>query len=794
MDNLNGQDDWATILHTSGSADIFIDILAGSVVSPDGSLAAYYNASGPGFGRTATRKSTANFNYDLTSGDIIELEFEMHRNYWGMFWGAGFDADGDGHIAPGLSTEEFDGGIELHISGANPDNNKVILPNGDAVIFTADNSGWCNYRLVLDFTANDQEGSVALFYDPGVTGVWEPISEVQGLNMGLTPGSGDKRDRSVWDGLFFHSQGGTGGFDNLMVREPDVTGQQQYINFPAIEDMFNTAPDFELEATATSGLEVEFSLVDGPAVINGNILSLTGEVGFVTVMASQPGNAIWSPAADVTQTFEVIDPLLIYPELEVKNAVDGLDVRSPNLTAIALSAATSIQYPHLLTVSKLEFEISGETIYAEAMMNGYFMAYWTPPAFGSYTMITRAYSAQGPVSTQTITFEVVEQAPEMLMTIVDGLSFQNSNTLDTSFILPSFSGTYTKIIAHLEYDCPCDPWDRIANIEIRGANGEYMELLRYITPYGTPCEDAIDITDFVSQLQGIVDFHFSFTQSYVSLSFEYQSGTPDYAYSWIYKLWDGTYSFGDMENLQPLEVYDLGISPETQDAVLRIVSSGHGWGENNTGNAAEFYNATHHINVNGANAFDQNLWQDCNPNPAGCQPQNGTWFYDRAGWCPGSIPTLYRYPLQNYLGSSNIEIQYLWDPDYVDYCHPSNPDCVSGVTCNDCNAGFDPHIVVAGEFVVFSNEIIVGVDDLEIESIDFSLAPNPTNGQVKLSLNSMKALDGYYSIHDMTGKLLGKAALEGKDTYFETSHLSGGLYFIKVQTRDRVSVKRLLVH
>ena len=790
--NLNGQDDWMTIVQTAGTADIFIDLLAGGVVAPDGTKAAYYTASGPGFGRTATRKATANFNFDFTTGDIIEMEFEMHKNWCGMFFGAGFDADGDGHIAPGLSTEEFDGGIYMNISSANPDNNKVVLPDGDAVQFDIENPGWCNYRMVLDFAANGGEGSVALFFDEGVTGVWEPVPEVDGVNMGLTPGSGDMGDRTAWDCIFFHSQGGTRGFDNIIIREPDNTGQQQYINFPAIADKFNTNPPFTLQASATSGLPITFTVVDGPAIVDGDLLTLTGETGFVTVKASQPGDTTWSAAPDVSQTFEVIDPLEIFPDIDVRNPLENGIVRAPGLHAVALCAATSIAYPHMLSVSKVEFDLGGQALEADLQSNGFFMAYWTPPDFGTYTLNATAHSSQGPTTTQTFSFEVVADAPALDINVVDMYSFQSSYTLDTTVILPSFAGTYTQVLAYLEYDCPCDPWDRIANIEIRGASGEFMELLRYITPYGVACSDAIDITDFVSQLQGKVDFHFSFTQSYVSLRFEYVAGTPDYPYSWIYKMWDGTYAFGDMENLQPLEIYELGIPEGTQDAYLRIISSGHGWGENNTGNAAEFYNATHYININGSTAYEQNLWQDCNPNPAGCQPQNGTWYYDRAGWCPGSIPILYRYELQPYLGGQTIEIQYQWDPDYVDYCHPSNPDCVSGVTCPDCNAGFDPHIVVAGEFVVLSNNAIVGVEDVQNQMFDIKLFPNPANDKVLLRYEGLRLVYVEYSLISLTGTLLVQGVMYGTEQEIDISGLPSGLYFVKVNTPTGIEVEKLV--
>ena len=98
---------------------------------------------------------------------------------------------------------------------------------------------------------------------------------------------------------------------------------------------------------------------------------------------------------------------------------------------------------------------------------------------------------------------------------------------------------------------------------------------------------------------------------------------------------------------------------------LKVINTGHGWGDLNTGNASEFYEATHKIKVN-ADEYDQHLWVDCNPNPDGCQPQNGTWYFDRAGWCPGSISYVYDYDLTAYVNLSDVEIEYEFFPGYVD--------------------------------------------------------------------------------------------------------------------------------
>ncbi|MGN6532044.1 MAG: T9SS type A sorting domain-containing protein [Ginsengibacter sp.] len=63
--------------------------------------------------------------------------------------------------------------------------------------------------------------------------------------------------------------------------------------------------DFNLGATASSGLPVTYSVTTSPAtIVSGNMLHITG-AGTVTVKAAQSGNETYAAAADVTQTFTV---------------------------------------------------------------------------------------------------------------------------------------------------------------------------------------------------------------------------------------------------------------------------------------------------------------------------------------------------------------------------------------------------------------------------------------------------------------------------------------------------------
>ena len=84
----------------------------------------------------------------------------------------------------------------------------------------------------------------------------------------------------------------------------NVTKLPQVITFPPIGAQAVGGTPVALNATASSGLPVSYTLVSGPATLSGNSLSFTA-TGNVVVTASQAGNATYMPATDVTQTITV---------------------------------------------------------------------------------------------------------------------------------------------------------------------------------------------------------------------------------------------------------------------------------------------------------------------------------------------------------------------------------------------------------------------------------------------------------------------------------------------------------
>jgi uncharacterized repeat protein (TIGR02543 family) len=98
-------------------------------------------------------------------------------------------------------------------------------------------------------------------------------------------------------------------------RSFNVSKVPQTITFGALSQQKVGDAPFQLSGTSDSGLPVNFS-VSGPAVLSGNIVTLTGW-GTVTVSASQPGNSVYSAASTVSQSFFVAPPdnTIVNPQL-----------------------------------------------------------------------------------------------------------------------------------------------------------------------------------------------------------------------------------------------------------------------------------------------------------------------------------------------------------------------------------------------------------------------------------------------------------------------------------------------
>ncbi len=83
-----------------------------------------------------------------------------------------------------------------------------------------------------------------------------------------------------------------------------IAKADQTITFPAIANKIFTDPNFNLNASSSSGLSITYSVVSGNVTISGNTVSITG-TGNVTIRANQPGNVNFNAATPAERTFTI---------------------------------------------------------------------------------------------------------------------------------------------------------------------------------------------------------------------------------------------------------------------------------------------------------------------------------------------------------------------------------------------------------------------------------------------------------------------------------------------------------
>jgi|GEM_PF-2852372 len=138
------------------------------------------------------------------------------------------------------------------------------------------------------------------------------------------------------------------GTPSIAVDKPDALNQ--VISFNSLGSVTIQDSPITLQASASSGLPVEFELISGPASLVGNQLTLD-QLGVVTVKASQQGDETYLPADDVIRTFRITEKLTM-PQLSdriiTKNTILGPlkmnisysgDINNLNITATSENKA-----------------------------------------------------------------------------------------------------------------------------------------------------------------------------------------------------------------------------------------------------------------------------------------------------------------------------------------------------------------------------------------------------------------------------------------------------------------------
>lgn len=346
---------------------------------------------------------------------------------------------------------------------------------------------------------------------------------------------------------------------------------------------------------------------------------------------------------------------------------------------------------------------------------------------------------------------------------------------------------YSEIFIHVDLECPtggCDPWDQPAFLSIMHEGEEY-EIIRYITPYGKACGGwTWDITDFKPILLGKTDF-LSIIRVWgasgwlVTMEMEFVPGTPEYPYIKIDRLWnEHNWVYGDPDISYDFPERVIPVNGSTDAAKIRMTMTGHGQG--NTDNAAEFSNFTHHVWVDGSETFEQHLWKnDCDVNE--CSPQNGTWQYSRAGWCPGQDVQPWEWDLDGYYSpGSDITLDFVLQ----DYTNLLN-------TGYNGSTHTEPHYRCHAYLVQYSTDQFVGVEQHTMEKGKLEVYPNPSSGMFTVKSDEETILR--LRVYRLDGSLLyEQQGLNSTQQQLNLSHLQQGMYLLQVQSRSGVSVFKII--
>lgn len=277
---------------------------------------------------------------------------------------------------------------------------------------------------------------------------------------------------------------------------------------------------------------------------------------------------------------------------------------------------------------------------------------------------------------------------------------QNARQVDVRVEFPRADELFAGINMNFTLSCPngrCDPWDRYGSFGVVTNPGEederYVELSRFITPFGVGGNWQVDVTDLRPLLTGpttlrvFVDTWVGPGSSFgdgwqVDTTFDFYGGEPNPRVVAVLPIWDlARVAYGDparpiSEQLPPATVR---VPEGASRLLLRTFVTGHGQG--NALNCAEFCPQDHSFVVDGTQ-HTRRVWRD-DCETTGAPGQRGTWQYPRAGWCPGAVTHDWTIDVGAAPAGREVEVAYAVS-EYENTCRPDSASCSGCTLGNGC--------------------------------------------------------------------------------------------------------------
>lgn len=312
-----------------------------------------------------------------------------------------------------------------------------------------------------------------------------------------------------------------------------------------------------------------------------------------------------------------------------------------------------------------------------------------------------SYMSRNSLNSSHSSVLVIKKASSNIIVISEGLeiyfkSGDNKREQKIDVELPQKNLQFAKVTLKFALKCPsnkCDAWDRLGTFGIINQEGRYLELFRFITPYGIGAQWTADLSDFLPILEGKNTFrifidtwvgpgHSQGNGWLVDASLHYEKGDPNTRAIFVYPLLSmEDIIYGDPEKSTKREVkVALKNIPRSNNARLYTIITGHGQG--NAENCAEFCPKNHTISFAGR-TFSKKIWRDdcatsVDPN------QKGNYRFSRAGWCPGDKVYPWITDINDDLSLDFAEFKYDVEP-YINTCRPGAIECKGCVFGTPCS-------------------------------------------------------------------------------------------------------------
>ena len=287
--------------------------------------------------------------------------------------------------------------------------------------------------------------------------------------------------------------------------------------------------------------------------------------------------------------------------------------------------------------------------------------------------------------------------------VIQTFSFENNTSIDRrdgTFLFPPDTFRYAKVIMLYSRKCynaqghpdpyPCGEWDWNSPIRVWDKEGNGLELVRFVTPYGGGLHNSshpnnlnfngdgwtwkYEVTEFSPVLFDSVrvfngeagDYNGEISFGLVDIKFLLIVGTPPRDAKRVRNIYPEIwhkYATG-IDTVLHEKTFDL-LNDEKMAEVL-LTAAGNCCDENG---CPEFCPKNHELIVNKTNKLSHYLWleEHCGMNPL--YPQAGTWIFPRASWCPGSMADKKRFEITPFITpGDSVTVKYSLEP-----YNPNNP-------------------------------------------------------------------------------------------------------------------------